>query len=339
MTLYKQRPESLKRMITTEFAKLKDYTREWGLYNGSEDYHIACIDTFKLLKSQILKAPTQKIFNVMDIGAGNGDAGRFLSKAINDSTDIPSDVKVNIFNIRAEKNLYDFPVFTESTRCNVYECSGFNAENLIDELERIGHSDKQFDIVMSRWCMRHLVDPVGTFEQVYLVTKPETGYIMMDGFHYKFADDNKESWGSNSNNQIISILHHTNSKFLVLPYDTCRSFDQFILQKGEEVLELSLTYTTERLCSLGLQAGKHYSMTVFERSCEESVKWVFDHGPIAPYALHGLLGNKDLYESLQETFCEARYYSGANAPQCVGHFEIDVPLITSFNATDAWLFA
>ena len=330
MPLWKTRPEELKQTIAYAFERLKSSTTKWGLCNGSTEYAIACVNTFKLLKSQIEKSPEQKIFNIMDIGAGNGSAGRHLAIELNKDGSIPADVKINIFNIRAEQNLYKLQFHSQMDKCDIYECSGFNAENLIDELARIGHGDKQFDIIMSRWCMRHLVDPVGTFEQVYSITRPESGFIMMDGFWYQLSGHPKCYESGQSNNQIISILLDTHSQFLLHPYDAGRSFDQFVLKKNSEELVLPLEYTSERSYHWGLQAGKHESMTILKEMGDTSVKWV-KHGEINYNARRYLWGDETLYKDMEPYFEIGGWYK--NSPSYTGHFEReDVSLVAAVAA-------
>src|ERR1039457_6258927 len=62
------------------WEEIKKGSNEAGWnYHGDSKYNLCVIDEHALIKSIILKNPKQKIFNVLDIGAGNFSFGRTLA--------------------------------------------------------------------------------------------------------------------------------------------------------------------------------------------------------------------------------------------------------------------
>ena len=165
---WKERTSEINHSIYRAFqAIVSDTKSEWGRFNGNDTYSIGGIKEHKLMRKIIQEAPSgTKDFYALDIGAGNYQWGRELAKYLNEKKDIPKDATIHIIGIRGETNLDK--VVTELGQCRLYEFGQFQIETLMDEFQKLGlQLANKVDLVVSRWCFRHLVDPVGTFTQAY----------------------------------------------------------------------------------------------------------------------------------------------------------------------------
>jgi len=213
---WRDRPPELKKCILNAFKKVNSSPKSflginWN-FNGDHEnpYEICELNEYSLIKSMIQANPDRKSFYVMDIGAGNFGFGRGLAKFLNESTDIPNDVQVHIISVRGEDNTYP-PVKIEGI-CISYEIGGFQVENISDELDRCGLDiTEKLDLIVSSHTFRHLVDPVGTFSQMYNLLRPGTGLMMANNdFDYYLQKEN----GSNEFGETMNILQKTWAPFV-----------------------------------------------------------------------------------------------------------------------------
>lgn len=266
---WKKRPQSLQSAISCTFNKImKASESSWGLYNGDSKYYMCSIDEEKLMKKVILQSPQQKEFYALDIGAGNFQWGRSIAEFINRQNDLPKDIKVNIISIRGEKNLGDRVI--EEGCCRLYELGAFKIEEMIERFRKEGlFLEKKVDLVLSRWCFRHLVDPVGTFIQLFNLLRPKKGFLLMDGFYFLFQGQNLNLRKTHLNRNInmIQLLFDTKALFLMLRYDRDDSLNRFVLQRpNEKSCELPMKYEgVERIDSY----RQLCYMTRFVRSPQE----------------------------------------------------------------------
>lgn len=184
---WRQRPMDIKLKVNAAFTALtKQLHSSWGLYNGRPFYLPGIIDDCliieKLLLQGIDRGQTEFIF--VDIGAGNFSWGRAIAGFINDHPIIFKKIKkVDIFSLRGEKNL-DKPIIERGV-CILYEYGSFAIENLIDEfIDKKMDLTNKVDLIISSWCFRHLVDPVGTLMQSYELLKATTGLLIIDSFNF-----------------------------------------------------------------------------------------------------------------------------------------------------------
>jgi hypothetical protein len=119
----------------------------------------------------------------------------------------------------------------------------------------------QLDFTISRWCFRHLVDPVGTFAQAYTLLRPQSGLITMDGFFYLAQDDDLTTHlnATREYPYMISLLLDTKAPFLFYPFRHARTVGQFILKKKEDKpCQLPLTYVGTEKTEYLLDVGSGY---------------------------------------------------------------------------------
>ncbi len=238
------RPKAMKEDVISAYQKISaNPSSQWGLTNGAPEYNLICIEQYKLLKNIILKAPEEKEFFILDLGAGNFEWGRDKVKRINSDPDLPTDIKVNVIGIRGEKSPPN-EVYTDG-KCKIYEFGNFMAENLTAQLKKVGlQLDNKIDLIVTAYTMRHLVDPVGTFVQAYNLLKPNTGYILSDSIFF-MLDSHKDTNTENAARSIQSLLLETKSPFLFIYRGMAES--SFILKRtGMNPFQPAMKYTCNR---------------------------------------------------------------------------------------------
>jgi SAM-dependent methyltransferase len=255
---WKDRSEKLKKQINDAWLKLHDI--KWTM-NGSDTYQLCGIDEHRLIKSLIKKYPHSKDFYVLDIGAGNFQFAHALAASLKADPSIPMDVKIHIISIRGEPHLQSNPIIVGN--CILYNLGQFKIENLLDELNRLHFNvEGKIDLIVSRYCFNHLVDPLGTFIQAYNLLRPNEGLFLLTGFfhsrkshkqvEYHFEYDKNEGKGkiiegstSASNEYKASLyllLRDLNIPFLIQPDVDQNPLEHMILQKTQQSCQIPLRY-------------------------------------------------------------------------------------------------
>lgn len=291
---WKSRTSEINHSISKAFQAIAQNTKSrWGWFNGSDTYDIGGIKEHKLMRKIIREAPPKcKDFYALDIGAGDYQWGRGLAKYLNAQKDILKDVTVHIIGIRGETNL-DKAV-TELGQCKLYEFGQFQIETLENEFQHRGlQLANKVDLVISRWCFRHLVDPVGTFIQAYDLLRPKTGHLLLDGFFFLHENEKMRDESLDFNGRMTQLCLETHAPFLTRYHDSVRSLDHFIINKPDgrpchlQKQYLGIEYTGE-----GWQIGSE-TVTRFKELKKTDVKTSLLHK--GDYR-----GDKDLYEQLRQ---------------------------------------
>jgi SAM-dependent methyltransferase len=255
-SLWEKRTQEIEFEISDAFHRLTIKTdSKWGAFNGRDTYCIGGVREHKLMAGIIQNSPlTKKNFYVLDIGAGDYQWGKSLAQYLNARTDIRKEIRVHIFGIRGEKNL-DKRV-KEVGQCKLYEFGQFEIERLIENFHTEGFQlQNKFDLVVSRWCFRHLVDPVGTFMQAYDLLRPKTGYLLLDGFFFLSENERLSDPSINFNNKMTNLLLKIGAQFLTRNHRESGSLNHFIVNKIDN-----------RPCNLGInyvgitEAGSEYQI-------------------------------------------------------------------------------
>ena len=124
---------------------------------------------------------------------------------------------------------------TELGQCRLYEFGQFEIETLVDEFEKRGlQLANKVDVVVSRWCFRHLVDPVGTFTQAYDLLRPKTGHLLLDGFFFLHENETMCDKSIDFNERMIRLCLETRAPFLTRYYDSTCSLNHFVVSKTDE---------------------------------------------------------------------------------------------------------
>lgn len=241
---YKKRPAELTNKIANAFDSIVSHdSSHWHWHNGAENeiagYGMAGVDEYVLMKKIIQQAPsTQKTFTALDIGSGNSQWSEGLVKYLEKQTDLRQDIKVHIISLQGENNKNSKVV--ELGICKIHNLGTFKIEELSSQFKELGMDmENQVDLIVSRWCFRHLADPVGTFTQAYNLLRPG-GFILLDGFLFLNQNDDLNK---NGNIRMTQLFFDTKAPFLTLFYDCMRSLNHFILQKHDaEPCQLPMSY-------------------------------------------------------------------------------------------------
>ncbi len=301
-----QRPEELKSSISTVFKEIvTDSKSSWGSYNGDYTYKMCGVKERKMIKKMILEAyPAQKEFYVLDVGAGNFQWINGLASYLNRKTDLPKDIKVHIIGIRGEKHTGEKIV--EAGRCKIYFLGAFKIEELKEQFEEQGLDlNNKIDLAISRWCFRHLVDPVGTFAQTYNLLRPKAGFLLMDGFTFfhenqKLHEDRRDDEDA-FNYNMAQLFLDTQAPFLTKYFYENYSLNHFILRKPDNApCRLPMSYIGSKYMEWNWQIGSHIT-TRFKREPQpydsEELNMPCDY-----YSRYGdkMHGDKKMYEWLKE---------------------------------------
>ena len=123
-----------------------------------------------------------------------------------------------------------------------------------------------FDLIVSRWCFRHLADPLGTFQQTLNLLN-EDGYFLVDGFYFtsinkpiqtgRLAEQQIKQMipmPDSMNIDLFTLMETSGAGILMRPYDDGRSLNHFIIHrpKGVRLKSLAIDYSGEYLLELGL---------------------------------------------------------------------------------------
>lgn len=258
---WKNRPEETKIEIDKAYSVCSCKTRSnevgnnrfWGK-DGERKYRMAEIDDTRLVHHLISSNPDQKVWFFGDLGSGNYAWVDHLATKVNNFTDIPDDITVNIIGVGAEG--YAGPELVVDGKCNIFKIGQCNIEKLEEELpsRKIFKENNinlvgQFDAMFTRWCMRHLVDPAGLIPQIGTFLKSGTGLFFGDGFFYGLEglDDyyglNGRTLEVNPYNTFTMLLLDLKVPFLIYPYDGSASLNQFVFRKDRDgPLNLPLEY-------------------------------------------------------------------------------------------------
>lgn len=293
---WKNRPEEMRKKITEAFKQVKNDSSPWGLFNGAERYFMCGIDEQGLVKKIICDATQQKEFFILDIGAGNFSWGDALARFIETQVDFPQ-VKVHIISVIGER--YSGEQAIETDRCKIYRLGAFKVEELFEEFKKYGFNlEGKIDLAISRWCFRHLVDPVGTFVQLYNLLRPETGFFLTDGFAFYLEDDDDFLLV-----RMIQLFLDSKAPFLYRIWSDARDINQFILQRpNDTICQLPMQYIqaerTEQMNSIQSRC-----ITRFRREPQETDKDQFYRSD-SQYEMCSediLHGSKKLYDYLLQS--------------------------------------
>lgn len=186
---WRQRPLDVRQRISAVIDKLRnDKPRSrWG-DAGAEEYNLLSIKDKQLIEQIIRQAPiSQKDFYFLDVGAGEFQWSKSVAQYLNQLTGIPKDIRFHIIGVRGEN--YEGEKVVESGVCKIYNLGGFKIEELETEFHKLGLSlNNKIDLAVERLCFCHLVEPVGTFAQLYHLLRPETGMALFQNFLAEVED-------------------------------------------------------------------------------------------------------------------------------------------------------
>src|SRR5207245_1648669 len=99
---------------------------------------------------------------------------------------------------------------TASGSCKIYKLGAFKVEDLETELRKHGFPPNCIDFAISRLCMLHLVEPVGTFVQITNELRPKTGLFLSDAFTIKMGEgDDRAGYDGQERSRLLQLLRDT----------------------------------------------------------------------------------------------------------------------------------
>ncbi len=150
-----------------------------------------------------------------------------LSKFIEKQTDLPKDVKINIYGIRGEKHLGQRTVQTD--RCTIYNLGAFKVEELFAKFKANGFDlENKVDLAISFRYLPGLNDPVGTLVQTYNLLRPKSGWLLIDGFYFLCNSETIKS--SNDNHVMTQLFIDMKAPIPHEKFDTKHSLNLFMLK-------------------------------------------------------------------------------------------------------------
>ena len=298
---YKERPPWLQLQINTAFSSLASVSASQWDHNGKPRYNICQINEHALMKKLIKKGykEGQRKFWALDVGGGDFQWSQALSNFINKDPEIPKDIKVHIIAVGAEG--YSGASVEKTKLCKIHNFGIFKIEEIVEELKKKGFNlENKIDLIVSSWCFRHLVDPVGTFLQTRSLLRPQTGFLLMDGFLFL---EEQQGVGDVGTSQMTQLALDTGDSFLTRNY--IKFINHYVFQKlNIEPCQLPMRY----LCTIPV--GKKWSiqsklMLKFHRESQEKdqsecclLEKVFDSSILS--ANRGGGNDKKLYDWLMK---------------------------------------
>lgn len=290
---WKNRPKAITEKIDRVFSSLTHDTKSsWGLYNGDMSYQIGGLDDTKMIARTIEHAPaTQKEFVFLDIGAGNFQWIDHMVKVVN-TLSLDPKIQVHFIGVRGERYLGES--FFEIGICKIHKLGGVKIEELSRQFETLGLPDK-IDIIVSRWTFRHLVDPVGTFQQAYNLLRPG-GLIALDGFCFNYTPRwlGDECW----DRRVVQLLLDMRVSFLFRHFDYKNSASHFIIERTKHKCSIPMKYAKLVDINARWDVGSRVC-TVFTRNTPSPLRDVYLS--LNPYFY---LGSLDLFRRVESLFPE-----------------------------------
>lgn len=167
------------------------------------------------MKELILISPQRKNFYAMDVGAGDGRWSKSLASYLEKQNDLPSHFHLSIINLGGEK-FSEEKIKSINKNITTFNFGNFKIEDISKELINNGLDlTNNIDLIVSRMCLRHLIDPIGTFTQLIDLSRPK-GFICIDEFAFLLNDElflnkNKE----NSKDRMTELLLHAGTNFIL----------------------------------------------------------------------------------------------------------------------------
>ena len=237
------RPMQLRLAIGEKFSKLVNAGKSNWSYNGATKYKITGLDDDEVAKRMVDAHPDQKVFNFMDIGAGDHSWAQarvnFLNKEF-----AHRDVHFNIFSLTGDnynEKKGDLSIKVdqkEEGKCSLYNLSTFPLENLNEKLKELGYFEMlshHVDLMVSAFTLMHLVDPIGTFLQMHDLLRPGQGLVFVENMFRQGGHDNglvEEFFAHTS--MLEFLIRYSSNGFVVRRSDDNKTGQWFYQYKVDE---------------------------------------------------------------------------------------------------------
>lgn len=273
--------------------------------DGRKEYHLAGVFEDKLIKKMIEESPNQKIFNIVELGEGDGTWSRGIAKKAK-NWQLPQDVTINLFGTRGGQLLYR-PKFrindrevTQVGQHFIHTLGSFLLEDLEQEfLDRHLDLKGRVDLFISSWALRHTANPMAIFKAMMDMLAPNRMCIF-DGFFFQIG----EEFALGDNNFYMNVLLQSmRVSYVTLHFTTRRSLNHYVVQKDDslEPCRIPLRYQGD-VTDLGERRIDitSRSVTRFEFcNISAGIPKIYKM-PSLNYLSYRLFGDKQLHENLRQ---------------------------------------
>lgn len=165
----------------------------------------------------------------MDIGYTKGELAREIVNLLQAQYK-KSNTKFHIFSITDSKECKEV-TWTEGN-ITLHQLHQFKIENIDEEIAKRGFDLKEkLDLIVSRWTLRHLIDPFGTLTKIYDLLNPSKGKLIANGFLFKYEDSKKVQGFTYKHQNIVS---QSNASAIFYDYDAGRDAGHFLLDRNDK---------------------------------------------------------------------------------------------------------
>lgn len=309
------RPSYIQSFVDEAFSPLSSTNLSDWYHNGQyEDPYYHCeIDETLLVKDLIQKAPLGKRIYLLDVGAGNFGWCKHVAHRIDHMVKElhREDLRFFVYGLRGEISSKNPEVIGPTT---LYRWGSAKIENIKDVFyEKEGDLIDQFSLIITRWTLCHLVDPIRLILDL-LDLLEKGGYFLGDGFDF-------ESFPSHS---LANFLYETDLSLLLLEKMTEAPATslQYILQKtkSEKVpcyLRYDHAYRTNKRPNRDALGVVVYDRIRFDRPlrlCKDSIFYkgdanfiktmkscsISDHYPFRPIEIPCLVTYEEIFETIAQ---------------------------------------
>ena len=220
-----RRPAAVSEAIAKKYLGLATSEPKGWSYNGADKYSFMSLDDDSVVKKIVDESTGQKVFNLLDVGAGDHSWAKARMKYVNEKF-AGRDIHFNIFSLTGDA--YKEEGYVEKEGVNIveihegvsslYKLSAFPVENMIEKFRELGYFEllsHQVDLSVAAYTLMHLVDPVGTFLQMYNLARPNQGLIFVENFFRMNGHDDAPVRNFLDDTQLEFFMRYGSNSFAV----------------------------------------------------------------------------------------------------------------------------
>ena len=190
-------------------------------------------------------SPHQSEFKILDMGAGKF---QWINQMVKSFDKEHPNKKLVAYGLSAE-SCENGPIKIGNSE--IIPLCSFKTEDIIKSFKTKGLDlSNSFDLIVSRFVFTHLIEPIGTLQQVISTLKPETGVLLTDSFDFMYLNNdgsNVYPYHESKTNplKLYNLLSLTLGKkidYLMCPNFNDGELEHFAIQKSGELDELSIGY-------------------------------------------------------------------------------------------------
>jgi len=279
---------------------------KWVNFTWKLTYYVCNIDEAKLILDIIQSSPEQQEFYFVDVGAGRFQWVDSILRFLKNNPNVPKNKKYHIIGLNVDGK----DEINNDGNFIAYKLGHFKTENIIEAFEERGMNLKgKIDLMVSCWTLKHLVDPLGTFLQMFQLTKLN-GYMLLEGIPFlSYYDDDTYFNPDNA----LYLLQDLDQPYLMQTQTTTtgKEFNHIVIQKKYVNDDVAIL-------SYGDDLGRGREDSPYAaRIIAGSLKPAFfpDLGVVISLSGRSLyIGDKTLFDTLNEKKLFPNYLSYSGVP-------------------------